>query len=192
MIKHPALRTPSISNCPPDFLDQLLADLEEFLNRSPIKDLVTDFEVMGSYACDRAGLWSDLDINLATGDAPAQNKAILIIRENQDQWRDSVIFLKELWHKYGLRIEVALQHPSVKLIPEKMCFSLRERKIYGSNAVRARRLSLSVWDDDLGEFVPFVPGVNDPFQSEIERYQQLYGDKFLVYGETPETEYLGG
>ena len=204
MIKHPGLRLHCIADAYPPFLAELAGDLEEFGKLTPFDDLITDFEVDGSYARGVAELHSDLDINIATGTEKARQEAKARIKADPDQFRVAVQFLKSLWLKYGLRIEVALEHPTIKNVPVKRCFSLRQMTMFGTESkrmdidpvtetakervvVRSGQPRLSQGhEDENGNWVEgFDPDAHDPSLAELSIWEKR--QPLLQYGETPET-----
>jgi predicted nucleotidyltransferase len=208
MIKHPALRVASIGTIAkkaPDVLADLLSDLEAFAKLLPFK--VDDFEVTGSAA---RGCWqfhSDLDINLATGDRWQESKAL--IRENPDKWSDALRFLHSLYLEWGIRIEVSLESPAIKDVPQKQCCRLREGRWYNKTEgvaprvdynqttkawftrpakplIRPPRYSFSHTDDEGNVLIN-----QDHYpKDEVAKWAKVYGPDFLRIGDTPDTAYL--
>jgi hypothetical protein len=213
VIKHPAFRLRSIADADAPLLAGLLADLEEYGRLTPFAELITDFEVVGSYARGTAELHSDLDINVATGTEERRLLAIRRIRANPDQFRQAIRFSRRLLDKYGTFIELALQHPTVKGL-QKSCFSLREMRMYGTErrrvdinpetgAVtvrpsptlqRAPRFSVAVTDTDgnIREYNPRTdtPARYDRWLDELPLWRRRYGSNLIEYGGTPETSWM--
>lgn len=207
MIKHPAFRVQSITQVAPEILDEFLADLKNVADASPLRGLLTDYEVVGSYARGAAQLHSDIDINLATP-SPELNLAIRAgFRANAEATSVALENMQDVWDKWGLRIDISLQHWTAKVTP-KMCFSLPTKTLYGTEtrrfdilpdgSIRYRptnpnyqpKFSVSIWDDVLGDFRDFDPMVDDPWASELDTWRQRYGANFLEFGVTAETQHM--
>ena len=201
-LKHPALRLANAADVDPQFLWTFYADLQTFGTLTPFPDLITDYEIDGAYACGRAELHSDIDINICTDTEENRQIAIAAIVEYPDQWRTALRFSKTLWTKYGVRIELKLQYPAAKDVENIMSFSLRDQMTYGTNSgdnrgvvipVRTPRLSLGYIDPETGNLVEvqtFDPRIHDPWYRELSIWQQRYGDRMLSYGNTPETDQM--
>ena len=191
MIKHPALRVKSIQQVAPEILDEVEADVEYCVGLSPYADLIVDLEILGSYATGRARLHSDLDINLATGSQEQIGAAIARIRENVPAHQISRKWqFKELQEKWGLRFQTGFMFPLAKTNPNLMCYSLKERKLYGTNPIKQARYDVQVVDADTGEMVPLIPDENDPYLKELPEWRAKYGANLLEFGETPETAHM--
>lgn len=200
LVKHPALRIKNIAFCDPNFLTSLTADLYYIVELWGVSEYVLDFEVLGSYARGIAELHSDLDINIATTNIFEAKEAAA----NSPTASEAILALKSLWIKYGLRIDLQMQHQSVKDIPTKMCFSLNSGVTYGTETrrigpdgqpivdtpIRQPKLTMSVMDEELGCDRPFVPIQDDPWASELDEWRIRYGELWLEYGDTPETEHM--
>lgn len=208
MIKHPAFRVPSVSLIKPEILDELLADLSTIAENSPLAGLITDYEVAGSYARGCAELHSDFDINLATP-SPQANLIIRAgLRANADVTGDALGDITDLWRKWGLILDVSLQHWTVRSTA-KMGFSLVTRELFGAEnrrfdilkdgSIRFRnitqqrppRLAVRIFDEELGDFRDFDPTTDDPWNAELDYWRDLYGANFLEFGSTVETEHMG-
>lgn len=192
MIKHPALRVSNIADVDSEFLDSFYADLLEFKKLCPFGDLIEDFEITGSYAAGRAKLHSDVDINLALGTQENVSRARVIVRERSEEWATALRYLHHVAdEKYGVILQLQMQFATMKTISHLMCYSLTERKTYGTQTERTPKLvTPKVWSDDAGDFVDLIPDVNDPYLSELPKYRKKYGAKFLNYGDTPETAHM--
>lgn len=205
MIKHPALRVRSVLHIDSAFLDTLALKMEQFVLLTPFADLVTDINIVGSYARECAELHSDIDINLDTGTEENRLLARELIKNNQAQFRKAIVFLKTVEKLYGMRIDIALQHANMKAVP-KMSYSLLFRELFGTERrkmdvdwetgeaterinpplLRQPTLSIGVFDADLGAR-PFDPITDDPWKRELANWRTLYGANLLEYGQTPET-----
>ncbi len=192
MIKHPALRIAAIEDCDPAFLDQLQADLETFGRMTPYGHLIKDFEIDGSYAMRCATLMSDLDINIATGED--LKESLQLTEDNKDVQAVANQFIRALSVKYGLMVSPARKYPFAKNNPKIMCFSLRERKTYGTVSRINPHLDVGVVGEDglTRSFNPStdIPEMYDPWASTLDQWREKYGEKLLEFGETPETAWM--
>lgn len=205
MIKHPALRVRSVLHIDSAFLDTLALKMEQFVLLTPFADLVTDINIIGSYARECAELHSDIDFNLDTGTEENRLLARELIKNNQAKFRKAIVFLKTVEKLYGVRLDIALQHADMKAVP-KMSYSLLFRELFGTERrkmdvdwetgeaterinpplLREPTLSIGVFDADLGAR-PFNPITDDPWKRELANWRTLYGANLLEYGQTPET-----
>lgn len=205
MIKHPALRVRSVLHITPAVLDAMAVKMEQFVALTPFVDVVTDINIVGSYARECAELHSDIDINLDTGTEENRLLARELIKNNQAQFRKAVVFLKTVEKLYGVRLDIALQHADMKAVP-KMSYSLRTRTLFGTerrkmdvdwqtgeaterqNQPDPADFSLNVGVFDLEDGTrPFDPAKDDPWKTELPTWRTLYGANLLEYGQIPET-----
>lgn len=204
-IKHPAFRARSISLVDQATLIAIADKMEQFVSLTPFAHLVTDINIVGSYARGCAELHSDLDINLDTGTEENRLLARDLIRQNKSQFAKAIAVLQFLQKQYGMRFEIALQHASMKEVP-KMSYSLRTRTLFGTerrkmdvdwqtgeaterqNQPDPADFSLNVGVFDLEDGSrPFDPAKDDPWKKELPTWRTLYGANLLEYGNTPET-----
>lgn len=209
MIKRPAMRVRDYAHLLPAVRAEILADLEEVAALLPVT--IGDFEVTGSYARGRAQLHSDLDVNLA-GDSLDGYRAIRrSARESRDEWRRAIARLKEMWRKWGMRIDLAVEAPTVRAITVKQCYRMRagtwhhrdlsqtyprmDKRLDGEWYERPRvlvgqpRLEHGWFDEDQN-FVRMTREDQDPYFAQVETWAARYGPRLLRYGATPETAWM--
>lgn len=104
---------------------------------------------------------------------------ISVYRQNEmPESSRAAMKLRELSHKWGVRIEMNMVHPTYKTQPYKTVYSLRERKHYRPEMNKV-----------ISKY--FFNANQDPYpKEEIEKYKKLYGDKALVLGETEDTKWM--
>lgn len=179
--------------------------MEQLIALTPFADLVTDINIVGSYARGCAELHSDIDINLDTGTEENRLLARELIQANTAQFRKAIALLQTIQREYGIRIDLALQHADMKAVP-KMSYSLRTHTLFGTerrkmdvdwqtgeaterqNQPDPADFSLNVGVFDLEDGTrPFDPAKDDPWKKELATWRTLYGANLLEYGQTPET-----
>lgn len=200
MIKHPALRVASSADIDKDFHAALAKECFAWLALTPFADLAIDLQEVGSYACETALLYSDLDFNVAFRSEADLALARKRIQENPDQWRKARDFWVQLCHKYGIHLEFALQDYDVAAT-NKSYFSLKEMKHYLRDKkvkVRVRQPHKAVKVDDDTTSLGFrafdptrdTPASYDPWAAELPKWEQKLGSKLLKFGETPDTAWM--
>ena len=189
LIKHPSIRVASVTDIDSRVLDELESDLRAWIDNSVLKNFITDFEIMGSYARGVAKIASDLDINMATGTQEKFLAARLQVKNNREAYQQTTLDRKKLWDKWGTIIQLAMKFPTAKTITDEMSFSLKKRVLSGTNREKAPKLMLTVVDKETGEARPMKIS-DDPHLNELAKWKKLYGSKFLEFGKTPETAWM--
>lgn len=200
MFKRPRTRVRLFPDLHPSVLDELETDLDAFGNLLPFT--VAEWEIDGSSVRDDWQFHSDLDVNIVPENYEEARQAWT---GQIEQTRTALQFLRTLIDKWGFRFDIRMDQTPVKDVLEKSCYRLRERVHYRPE----KKVRVDI-DPNTGEVTPrpVSPGqpkfgwswfdeyseqhINEEqySQAEIDEAINMYGEKFLRIGDTPDTAYL--
>lgn len=146
-------------------LDEVVEELCKLYETNEIKELITDYEVCGSYAFANQRPWSDLDIQLTTEDPVKQEKLRSILAEKKQ-------LCVEASHRLGMRlkIRVELRYTEHRDKEYAECYSLRDRKLYNREPMTRRPDTFKRgWSYESKSFESFhrePPSINSDYWDE--------------------------
>jgi hypothetical protein len=154
-----------------DAIDEFIRVAEEHYGQH-LAELIRDYEICGSDAFGNQTWWSDLDIQLSTGNRAQQDKLQTIINTDYIWWKQRVA---ELSHRMKIAIELCFSHSNNKEYNE--CYSLRDRKLYNRSAVRLSSYHRK-YDPHTGKYEVYSRESTDRFGRIIPPfYESAYWDR---------------
>lgn len=179
MVKHPALRVPSIALVAPEALDVLQADLE--WAAEPLPFPVLEFEITGGATKQTLSFHSDLDVNLRTRDCAEARR---LWRARPVQTRAALRRFRSLWDKWGVRLDIMLKFRDMRTVVDESFYGLKERKHYRpekTEDTRGPRPPRPAPDwlafDEEGNLVHR----GEPFPEEARQFEVRYGADYQRY-----------
>lgn len=188
MVKAPWWRVAGWEHVAPEVREQLSAAAEEMVAMLPFADLVREPQVVGSYARMRAQLHSDLDLHLEMLDYADPPPTLV---RHPDIAQRLAEFIAAQRQALGVRIDLSIRHHS-EVAAGKQVFGLRSGVWFNKVAGEASSAYIDYNPRNGERTVRCRRGGRfsidrDPWEFEIEKWAQRYGDAYQRFGFTEDT-----